>query len=325
MARTAPRGPFGRSTTTAAVIEARVAHNYARNARVAFYLTGCIVGLLAATVAADYAHPILAALIGTGCGTVAGALVYAAVRSWPIGRWLWWWTPEILLGLAVVFGFTTLARHTTLPTRLAAVAVVVGVPAAMPAIRRRLVALGWCLIVRHRLRVCFNQFIIANRSGSLPLILWARPTPVGERVHVYLGPGLSITDLEHRLEKIAVACHATAVTVDRASDRTAAHVRLDIKRREALTATVGSPLVDLVDPTTPVPARTPGELPTALDLPDVRTSTGKVPPANGKPALPRIDGGKPSPRPATAPATTPATSSAPVVVSVEGEDVADWI
>ena len=29
---------------------------------------------------------------------------------------------------------------------------------------------------------CFAQFIISNQSGSRPLILWARPTPVGERV-----------------------------------------------------------------------------------------------------------------------------------------------
>jgi hypothetical protein len=321
MPGTGPRRPFGRSTGTATVIEARVHQNYARNARVAFYLTGCIVGLLAATIAADYTHPILAALIGAGCGIATGVFAYAAVRSWPIARWLWWWTPEIIVGLAAVYGFTTLAHHTTLPMRLAFVAVIVGVPAAVPVVRRRLVAAAWCLIVRHRLRVCFNQFIIANRSGSLPLILWATPTPVGERVHVYLRPGLSITDLEHRLEKIAVACHATAVTVDRASDRTAAHLRLDIKRREALAATVGSPLVDLVHPTTPLPARAPGELPTALDLPDVPNGTEP----KGTPVLTRIDGGKPSPRPTTAPATTPATSPAPAVVSVDGEDVADWI
>jgi hypothetical protein len=36
----------------------------------------------------------------------------------------------------------------------------------------------WCLITRHRLRTCFSEFIITNRTGSLPLILWARPTPV---------------------------------------------------------------------------------------------------------------------------------------------------
>jgi hypothetical protein len=322
MAHTASRRGFGRSTGTVTAIEGRVAHNNRRNARIAFTLTLCVIGLLSATVAADRWHPILAILIGIGAGTLAGVIVYATVRSWPIVRWLWWWTPEILLSLAVVYGWMALAAHTALPTRLAAVAVVVGVPAAVPAVRWRLVALAWCLIVRHRLRVCFNQFIIANRSGSLPLILWARPTPVGERVHVYLRPGLAITDLEHRLEKIAVACHATAVTVDRASDRTAAHLRLDIKRREVLGATVSSPLVDLVDPTTPLPARTPGVLPTALDLPDVPNDTEP----KGRPVLTRIDGGKPSPRPTAAPAIAPAVSPAPAVVaSVDGDDLSDWI
>ena len=56
---------------------------------------------------------------------------------------------------------------------------------------RHIIAVAWCLIVRHRIRTCFAQFIISNQSGSLPLILWARPTPVGERVWVWLRTGLS--------------------------------------------------------------------------------------------------------------------------------------
>ena len=64
--------------------------------------------------------------------------------------------------------------------RLLTVAVVVGVPAAIPFVRQRIVATAWCLIVRHRLRVAFSQFISRQPVGLLPFIGMAWPTPVGE-------------------------------------------------------------------------------------------------------------------------------------------------
>jgi hypothetical protein len=192
----------------------------------------------------------------------------------------------------------------------------VGVPAAVPPIRRRIVALAWCVIVRHRVRTCFAQFIIANQSGSLPLILWATPTPVGERVWVWLRTGLSLADLQSRLEKIAVACWASSVQAERASDGNAAYVRLDIKRREVLTAAVGSPLVDLVDPDTPTAEPKPVTVPTALDLPDVPRT--EIPMAR---VTPRANG-TPAPTPIRKPAS-PAPQ--PVVTGAKGEDLSDWI
>jgi hypothetical protein len=119
--------------------------------------------------------------------------------------------------------------------------------------------------------VCFSQFIIANKSGSLPLILWARPTPVGERVWVYLRPGLSLSRLQSRLDEIAVTCHASSVLVELASEsKKAAYLRFDIKRREVLTAKVSSPLTEVID-TENMPSgyTVPTGVPTALDLPDV--------------------------------------------------------
>jgi hypothetical protein len=146
----------------------------------------------------------------------------------------------------------------------------VGIPTAIPAVRRRVIALGWCVAVRHRLRVCFSQFIIANKSGSLPLILWARPTPVGERVWVYLRPGLSLGRLQSRLDEIAVTCHASSVLVELASEsKKAAYLRFDIKRREVLTAKVSSPLPGVIDTGKAAPRVAPESVPTALDLPDV--------------------------------------------------------
>ncbi|PWU43195.1 hypothetical protein DLJ46_32650 [Micromonospora globispora] len=287
------------------VIEAKVHRSSARNARLAFILTAVIVGLLSAVVAASYMHPILALFVGALIGAPLGGLAWVLVRIWPVLRLLWWWTPEIGITTFLGIGWTQLANHTPLPVTLTVIALVVGVPAALPASRRALVAWTWCLVVRHRLRVCFAQFIIANQSGSLPLILWAKPTPVGERVWVYLRPGLSMADLEGRLDRIAVACHAATALIERASDGNAAYLRFDIKRREVLTATVASPLVDVITPGTPAADRPTPVIPTALDLPDVDAPVITLP-MQKKPA-------------STANGSKPAASSADV------DDVSDWI
>ncbi|RAO11825.1 hypothetical protein [Micromonospora noduli] len=312
MSKSSPRRFAGRSTGTVTVIEAKVHRSSARNARMAFILTAVIVGLLSAVVAASYIHPILAVFVGAVIGVPTGGLVWLLVRIWPVIRLLWWWTPETILGILLLTAWVQLANHTPTLVTLLVVALVVGVPAAIRPVRRQVIAWTWCLVVRHRLRVCFAQFIIANQSGSLPLILWARPTPVGERVWVYLRPGLSAKDLEGRLDKIAVTCHASTVLIERASENNAAYLRFDIKRREVLTAHVGSPLVDVIDPTAPVSA-SPLTVPTALDLPDVDAPTITLP-TQGKPAK--------KPAASTANGSKPAASSAS---SVEDDDTSDWI
>jgi hypothetical protein len=262
---------FGRKSGTVTVIEQKVLRSSARNARMGFIITALIVGILAMTVASDHMHPILAALLATPIAFVAGAFVWTLIRIWPVLRLLWWWAPEITAGLTLVYGWIALANATPALLTLTVMAPMVGIPAAVPAIRRRVTAIGWCFIVRHRLRVCFSQFIIANKSGSLPLILWARPTPVGERVWVYLRPGLSMSRLQQRLDEIAVTCHASSVLVELASEsKKAAYLRFDIKRREVLTANVSSPLTGVIDTENmPTQFTAPTDVPTGLDLPDV--------------------------------------------------------
>jgi hypothetical protein len=281
---------FGRRSGTVPVIELKVQRSSARNARLAFIITAVIVGLLAMSVASDHMHPILAALLAAPIAFVAGALVWTLVRIWPVLRLLFWWLPEISTGMALTYGWIALANTTPALITLGIIAPLVGIPTMVPPVRRRVTALGWCFIVRHRLRVCFSQFIIANKSGSLPLILWARPTPVGERVWVYLRPGLSLKKLHERLDEIAVTCHADSALVERASDNgKAAYLRFDIKRREVLTGKVNSHLPGVIDTENMPSAYTaPGDVPTALDLPDVpaesplATAAKSANSANGK-------------------------------------------
>ncbi|MFI7603951.1 hypothetical protein ACIBTV_02360 [Micromonospora sp. NPDC049366] len=313
MSKSSPRRSFGRkSSGTVTVIETRVHRSSARKARLAFILTAVIVGLLAAVVAASSIHPILALILGGLIGVPTGGMAWVLVRIWPVLQRLWWWFTEIVLTIGLLTFWVQLANHTSGLVTGVVVALVVGVPAAIPASRRAILAWGMCLFVRHRLRVCFAQFIIANQSGTLPLILWAKPTPVGERVWVYLRPGLSLADLEGRLDKIAVACHAASALIERASDGNAAYLRFDIKRREVLTADVASPLADVINPDTPTTDRPIPVVPTALDLPDVDAPTITLP-TQGKP-VPK----KPA---TTANGNKPAASSS----ADAADDVTDWI
>ncbi len=274
MSKSTRRNLFGTSTRgqTVTVIEAPIARNQRRKAIVAFWVTALCVALIAGTVAAHYWHPILGGLFGIALGVVTGAVVFALMIAWPVIRIVWHWLPEIGIGLAVVYGWTWLMQSTPLWLSLALVVVLVGVPAAVAPVRHRVVSLAWCLIVRHRLRLCFAAFIATNRQGSLPLILPARPTPAGERVWVWLRPGLSLRDLEQdgQVQKLAVACWANEVRVIRASTKYAALIRVDITRREPLANKVVSPLPDYVPTTMPANAPvSPGMPPVGLDLPDV--------------------------------------------------------
>lgn len=315
--RSGGRRAFGRGGGTVTIIEDRVQRSYTRTAKITFYVVATVVGLLVAVVLAGTTyhgqdiHPIVALIIGGVVGGLVALPIAAVIAAWPIIRAIWWWTPEIGIATGLLAGWVTLANHTTLPVRLITIVLTVGVPAGIPAIRRRIMTVAWCFIARHRLRVCFNEFIISNLSGSLPFILWARPTRVGERVWIWLRPGLSKPDLDARLDKMAVACWATAVTVEEASTSNSAFVRVDIKRRDALTGTVTSPLIDLVDHDTPsgeadAPAH-PSTVPNALDLPDVDADT--VTPATR-------DGRK------KAAAHQPAT---PTTAATSDDDVSDWI
>ncbi|MFY1675067.1 hypothetical protein ACN27G_34875 [Plantactinospora sp. WMMB334] len=249
-----------------------------------------MVGLLAGTVASEYMHPILGFIVGALIGAVCACVVFVLVVAWPVLRVFWHWLPEILLGLGLVYGWQALMRSTNLLVAVLVLAVLVGVPAAVRPVRRRIVAWSWCLIVRHRLRMCFAAFVATNRNGVLPLILPARPTPAGERVWIWLRPGLSLKDLEAegQVQKLAVACWANEVRVMRASRRYAALIRVDITRREPLADTIVSPLPGFLPADAPVNAPTsPGMPPVGLDLPDVPDEPVTVPDDNPRQRKPR--------------------------------------
>jgi hypothetical protein len=268
-------GRFSGRSGAVTVIEEPVRRNIVRNAKIAFFITWAVIGLLAANIAASMIHPPALALItGIFAGFITAVIVFLIIAAWPVLRALWWWLPELATAGLLTGGWIELADHAGLTVRIIVSAAVIGIPAGLKPVRRRINAATWCVITRHRLRVCFSEFIISNRTGSLPLILWARPTSVGERVWVILRPGLALEDVQSQLDKIAVACWGATASAEAASTSNSAYVRMDIKRRDALTGTISSPLLGLLPfrRSTPHPHPVNVLVPDALDLPDITTA-----------------------------------------------------
>lgn len=124
----------------------------------------------------------------------------------------------------------------------AGLAVVVLALVGVPMSRRYLWFRALAVMTRHRLRAVCVERRVMNYSGNLPLLLWARPTPVGERVWLLLRAGIDAGDIEHNLSHIASACWAADARVT-AHRKVTALVMLDVIRRDPLTGrALASPL-----------------------------------------------------------------------------------
>src|ERR1700677_578003 len=78
------RSMFSRGSGTITVIEEPVMRSYRRKAKIVFYLTWVIVGVLAATVAASKWHPVIALAAGLAFGLITGTIAGAIVSAWPV-------------------------------------------------------------------------------------------------------------------------------------------------------------------------------------------------------------------------------------------------
>ena len=104
---------------------------------------------------------------------------------------------------------------------------------ALPWTRRFVVRRAWCVISRHRLQRVFFETRMHTRSGRLSLILWIRPTEVGERAWVWCRAGICSEDLEAHTGEMAAACYAREARVAK-SPRWAQLVVVNIVRRDTL-------------------------------------------------------------------------------------------
>jgi hypothetical protein len=106
---------------------------------------------------------------------------------------------------------------------------------AVPASRRYVTRRVWCVCSRHRARSCLLQTRTMTYNGRLPFLYWSRPSPVGDRVRVWLPAGLAVKDIENVCDELATACWARSARVE-ASRRFSQLGVIEIVRRDPLGA-----------------------------------------------------------------------------------------
>jgi len=160
---------------------------------------------------------------------------------------LWRWRIELLIVTTLLLVWVVLAYQlpASWPNWGAPVVLVttITIVAAVPPFRRFVTRRAWCVFSRHRVRKCFVQSRVMTHEGLLPLFMWTRPTPVGERLWLWLRPGLSGRDIDNVTDRIAAACWAARARV-KVSPKRAAVVSVDVIRRDPLATTtpITSPL-----------------------------------------------------------------------------------
>jgi hypothetical protein len=317
-------GAAGRGAAIVDVVQRRQAD---RVAKAAFITVWAVLTPTIVVVASTITDLFLAVVVGLVGGLVIACLTYVVVLVWPAIRLIWYWSGEIVaLGLLLA-GYLGLSRLLPPPVAVLVLVAILALPLVFGRLRQWVLRWVWCAISRHRLRTCFATFIRANRYGSLPWIFLARPTRAGERVWVWLRPGLSLSDLqtEGGLDRLAVGCWAKQVKVARSSRRNSALVRVDITRRNPLSVPVGSPLADLVPDTTAdyldphvngsVTPVAPLVDPAGLDLPGVPEPPDAAP--AGRPSKTSPASRRATAVPAQKPATTPSGAA--------GDDLSEWV
>jgi hypothetical protein len=146
---------------------------------------------------------------------------------------LWRWRTELILIAAVTWTCWRLTTLITLTWSLTVLAVPLITALAIPRSRRYLASHAWCTLSRHRLqRVCYETRM-HTRAGRLPLIIWIRPTKVGERAWVLCRAGICADDFDAYKAEIAAACYARETRITR-HRKWSQLVTLDIVRHDPL-------------------------------------------------------------------------------------------
>ena len=160
----------------------------------------------------------------------------------------WRWRTELAILTTISAALWRLALLITLTWAALALAALVAGLLGLPVTRRFITARFWCVLARHRLqRLCYEARL-HTRSGRLPLILWTRPTKVGERIHLLCRAGICAEDFEAHIGELRAACYARDARVTR-NRRWSQLVTIDVIRRDTLAASelIKSPLQRLTD------------------------------------------------------------------------------
>jgi hypothetical protein len=145
----------------------------------------------------------------------------------------WRWRTEIVILTAASAAIVSLSRVVTFTWAGIILGAAVIVLLAVPWTRRYLTRRFWCILARHRIQKLCYEARLHTRAGRLPLVLWTRPTKVGERAWLLCRAGICAEDFEKHIGELRAACYARDARVTR-NIRWSQLVTIDIIRRDTL-------------------------------------------------------------------------------------------
>jgi hypothetical protein len=155
----------------------------------------------------------------------------------------WRWRTELTTLASLTAAYCWLWSQLTLTWAAVVLGVFLGIVFGLPWSRRFIVRRFWCVLSRHRFhRMCFEGRL-HTRAGRVPLVLWTRPTKVGERLLVWVRAGLAAEDFAQHTGELRTACYARDARVTR-NTKWSQFITIDIIRRDTLAAknAVSTPL-----------------------------------------------------------------------------------
>lgn len=158
----------------------------------------------------------------------------------------WRWRTELIVLGGLLAALDWLSRQITIIWAAVVLVAAIGIIFAVPQSRRFITRRFWCVLARHRFhRLCWEARL-HTRAGRLPVVLWTRPTKVGERLTVWCRAGIAAEDFEQHTGELRAACYARDARVTRNTSWSQL-VTIDIIRRDTLAAsnTITSPLARL--------------------------------------------------------------------------------
>ena len=155
----------------------------------------------------------------------------------------WRWRTELTLLTLITAALWRLALLITITWAAVVLAAFVSILLTVPATRRFAIRRFWCILARHRIhRLCYEARL-HTRSGRIPLVLWIRPTKVGERAWLLCRAGICVEDFQAHLGELRAACFARDARATH-NPRWSHLVTIDIVRHDTLAASniIQSPL-----------------------------------------------------------------------------------
>jgi len=188
----------------------------------------------------------------------------------------WRWRTELITLSGLLAALAWLSGQITLTFAAVVLAAATGIIFAIPHSRRFICRRFWCVLARHRFQRLAWETRLHTRAGRLPIVLWTRPTKVGERLFIICRAGTCAEDFERHTGELAAACYARSARVTR-NRRWSQLVTIDIIRRDTLAAS------------------------NKVDTPLARLSAVYANVLDGKPALAGVAGPGPAPWPQASP------------------------